>query len=408
MAGPGPIASYSMDAGAGTALADLSGNANNGTLSGATWTTSGRHGGALSFNGSSNLVTVPDSASLDLTTGMTQEAWVRPAALGSDWRTVLLKERPGGMSYDLYAHGTPSVNVPTGEINLGGADQTASGTAALSLNVWTHLATTYDGATLRLYVNGTQVGQKAVSGPILTSTGALRIGGNTVYGGEHFSGLIDEVRIYNRALTAAEIQDDMNLPIGPADTQAPTAPASLTATGSVANAQLIWSAATDNVAVVRYNVHRSTSSGFTPSAANRIAQPTGTSYTDTSPPGTYYYKVTAEDGAGNVSGASNQAGVTVITVAPTGLVAAYGFDAGTGTSAADQSGNGNTGTLSNAAWAPGGKCGAALAFNGTNARVNVADSASLHLTTGMTMEAWVRPTILADWRTVVFKERTGY
>ena len=64
---------------------------------------------------------------------------------------------------------------------------------------------------------------------------------------------------------------------------------------------LSWTAASDNVGVVRYNVHRSTTAGFTPSAANRIAQPTATGYTDSGlSPGTYYYRVTAEDAAGNV------------------------------------------------------------------------------------------------------------
>jgi fibronectin type 3 domain-containing protein len=132
------------------------------------------------------------------------------------------------------------------------------------------------------------------------------MGGNTIYG-EYYAGLIDEVRVYNRALSATEIQADMNLPVGNVDTQAPSAPSSLTATGSITGAQLSWSPSTDNVGVVRYNVHRSTTSGFTPSAANRIAQPTGTSYTDTTAAGIYYYKVTAEDAAGNVSAASNEA-----------------------------------------------------------------------------------------------------
>ena len=73
-------------------------------------------------------------------------------------------------------------------------------------------------------------------------------------------------------------------------------------------ASLAWAAASDNVGVVHYNVYRSTTSGFTPSAANRIAQPTSTGYTDIGlDAGTYYYKVTAEDAAGNVSGASNEA-----------------------------------------------------------------------------------------------------
>ena len=90
----------------------------------------------------------------------------------------------------------------------------ARGTRQLPLNAWSHLAATYDGATLRLFVNGAQVGSRAVTGALLTSTGALRIGGNSIWG-EFFQGRIDEVRIYNRALTAAEIQADMSRPIAP-------------------------------------------------------------------------------------------------------------------------------------------------------------------------------------------------
>jgi hypothetical protein len=85
----------------------------------------------------------------------------------------------------------------------------ATGTANLPLNTWTHLATTYDGATLRLFVNGTQVATKAVTGSAVTSTGALRFGGNSVWG-EWFAGTLDEIRIYKRALTATEIQADTN------------------------------------------------------------------------------------------------------------------------------------------------------------------------------------------------------
>ncbi len=91
--------------------------------------------------------------------------------------------------------------------------------ASLPLNTWTHLTVTYDGTTLRLYVNGTQVGSRAMTGALLTSTGALRIGGNSIWG-EFFQGRIDEIRVYNRALSAAEILADMNTPVG-TDTAAP-------------------------------------------------------------------------------------------------------------------------------------------------------------------------------------------
>ena len=80
------------------------------------------------------------------------------------------------------------------------------------MNAWTHLAATYDGSTLRFYVNGTQAASRAVTGGITSSTNPLRIGGNSVWG-EWFNGSIDEVRIYNRALTPAQISTDMNTPI---------------------------------------------------------------------------------------------------------------------------------------------------------------------------------------------------
>ena len=193
-----------------------------------------------------------------------------------------------------------------------------------------------------------------------------------------------------------------------ADGTPPTAPSGLAAGVSGTSVSLTWTAATDNVGVARYNVHRSTTTGFTPSAANRIAQPTVTSYTDAGrPPGTYHYKVTAEDAAGNVGPASNEATATVAAPS-TGLVAAYGFDEGAGTTTADRTGNGNTGTLSNATWSTAGKFGNALFFNGNNARVNVADSNSLDLTSAMTLEAWVRPSITsAGYRTVLMKEQSG-
>src|ERR1700730_13846652 len=95
--------------------------------------------------------------------------------------------------------------------------------------------------------------------------------------------------------------------------------------------------------------------------------------------------------------------------APAGLVAAYAFGEGAGTTVADLSGNGNNGTLSNATWTTAGKYGNALSFNGSNARVNVNDSPSLRLSSGMTLEAWVDPTAVnSNWRDVVYKGNDNY
>ena len=102
-----------------------------------------------------------------------------------------------------------------------------------------------------------------------------------------------------------------------ADTTAPSAPSGLAAPVAGSTVNLSWTASRDNVGVIRYNVHRGSSAGFTPSAANRIAQPTGPSYADTGlATGSYFYKVTAEDAAGNISAASNEATATVADATP--------------------------------------------------------------------------------------------
>jgi hypothetical protein len=204
------VGAWGFDETSGATAADSSGQNNPGTITGATHVAAGKFGGALSFNGTSNLVTVADANSLDLTTGMTLEAWVQPTALGSLWRCVILKEQPSSLIYALYAGdglGRPATDVFTT------ADKGFSGTTALTLNSWVHLAATYDGTTQRLYVNGVQVATKATTGAIKVSTGALRIGGDTSWSNEWFAGLIDEVRVYNKALTAAEIQADMTKPV---------------------------------------------------------------------------------------------------------------------------------------------------------------------------------------------------
>ena len=305
------VAAYSFDAGSGATLADLSGRGHNGTIAGAIWSTAGRNGGALSFDGVNDMVTVADSAALDLTNAMTLEAWVRPSTTNR-WRTVALKERPGHLVYSLYSNNNgqrASTNVW-----LGSAEVEVRSAASLPANTWTHLAATYDGAVVRLYVNGALSGSTPATASMPVSTGAFRIGGNTVWD-EFFGGLIDDLRLYDRALSAGEVQADMAAPVGPpppTDSELPGAPGSLTATGGQSSVTLGWTAASDNVGVVRYNLHRSTTAGFTPSAANRIAQPIGTGYTDAGPtPGTYYYRVTAEDAAGNIGAASNQATAVV-------------------------------------------------------------------------------------------------
>ena len=97
-------------------VSDASGNGNNGTISGATWTTSGKYGNALTFNGTSALVTINNAPSLQLTTGMTLEAWVYPTTVSSAWRDVIYK---GDDNYYLEGTSTNSSR-PARGARLGG------------------------------------------------------------------------------------------------------------------------------------------------------------------------------------------------------------------------------------------------------------------------------------------------
>lgn len=215
------VAAYSFDEGTGATVTDASGNGNTGAISGATWST-GKYGNALTFNGTSAMVTIPDSAALDLSTGMTLEAWVNPTVVSSAWRDVIYK---GDEYYFLEATSTQG-QVPSAGGTLGNTGiQAVYGAAALVPNTWTHLATTYDGTTLRLYVNGVQASSAVVTGNIPTSAYPLQIGGNNIYG-QFFAGQIDDVRVYNKARTLAQIQSDMNTRVGAVPPSAPPTPPS--------------------------------------------------------------------------------------------------------------------------------------------------------------------------------------
>ena len=406
IAATGLVAAFGFDEGSGSSVSDASGNGNNGTVVNGSWV-AGKYGKALQFNGSSTVVTVPDSALLHLSSGMTLEAWVDPSTVNSQWRDVVYKAND---SFYLEATLTNSSRPDAGTI-AGGSYADAYGTGALAANVWTYLAETYDGTTLRLYVNGTQVASTAHTGAIASSTSPLQIGGDSLYG-QYFAGLIDEVRVYNTALTAAQIQSDQVTPInGGGDTQPPGQPGTLSAS-AVGSGQinLSWGAASDNVGVTGYLVERCQGVGCSNFA--QVGTASGTSYSDSglSASTSYSYRVRATDAAGNLGPYTNTATTTTGAASggSGGLVAAFGFDEGSGSSVSDASGNGNNGTVVNGSWVAG-KYGKALQFNGSSTVVTVPDSASLHLSSGMTLEAWVDPsTVNSQWRDVVYKANDSF
>ena len=189
------------------------------------------------------------------------------------------------------------------------------------------------------------------------------------------------------------------------DTQAPSVPQGMAwTTIGQTSIGLRWNTASDNVAVTGYRIYRNgTLAGTTASTSYTVSGLTcGTSYT---------IALTAVDAAGNESHAAAATGTTITAAcsvptppATTGLVGAWGFNEASGSTVADASGKGNLGSINGATRTTTGKFGRGVSFDGVNDFVTIADSASLDLARGMTIEAWVNPTSTSGSRTAVFKE----
>jgi subtilisin family serine protease len=197
-----PIAAYSFNEGSGSTLNDSVAN-HDGTVSGATWTAEGRYGQALDFDGTNDVVTIADANDLDLTGSFTIEAWVRPDVL-SGWRPVVHKGETGPSGYVLSANS--DLSKPQGTVANAGTVKSVSGPSALHSGIWTHLALSSNGTTLSLYVGGELV-ETAPAVAAKATAGVLKLGYSGFYGA-YFDGLIDEVRIYDTALSQSQIETD--------------------------------------------------------------------------------------------------------------------------------------------------------------------------------------------------------
>ena len=201
-----PVAAYSFDAGEGAVAEDLAGE-HDGTIEGATWFDKGRFGKALSFDGVNDCLGIEDAPDLQLREELTLAAWVKPRGTGEE-EPILIKDDTSWFGYML-SHNRPEPNRLAGYIGEEGNVTRGTSNPATSPNdVWTHVALTFDGARIRLYVDGEEVDDSIAYGAQAT-TGDLWLG-CTEAKNSFFKGLIDEVRIYDRALDEAEVQGTMS------------------------------------------------------------------------------------------------------------------------------------------------------------------------------------------------------
>lgn len=195
-----------LDEGVGLVAVDKSGYGNDGDISGATWV-GGKYGQALSFDGGNNYVNCGAPSVLNIRTAITVAAWVKPVLTGDTNQGICCKDDNSERAWNL--------RLISNKANF--AVKNASDTSvsvtdddALTADVWTHLVGTYDGETVIIYKDGVEVGSDSLTGLIKSSTDEVWLGAYYANGSNNFKGVIDEVRIYNRALGLDEVLDEYN------------------------------------------------------------------------------------------------------------------------------------------------------------------------------------------------------
>jgi nitroreductase len=192
---------WNLDEGSGIIAQDSSGNGNTATLvNGPTWT-GGVLNSALSFDGIDDYVTIPHSASLNTTTSITISACAYFNTT-TGWKAIVTKDSPD-LSYWLgQSDGQPCLIV-----SADGSSYTVGwGTSGtITAGSWYHIVVVYNGSQIILYVNGAPSGTTPYTGDIYSSTSDVVIG-NSIRWSNLFNGVIDDVRIYNAALSQEDVQ----------------------------------------------------------------------------------------------------------------------------------------------------------------------------------------------------------
>jgi len=365
---------WPLDDGSGTSAVDFSGNGDTGTLVNTpTWTT-GQDSGALTFNGTNQNVTVPDVAALQLSGSWTVSTWVNFSALptSGSFYALLTKGAGSYLNYTLRLSNISGVQT-WGVLFSESAEyyQGAFAQLPVSTGTWYLITGVWDSSTnnLYLYVNGALLAAPNTGANIPATGSGYPLAIGTGLSGNYLAGSLDDVRVYSRALSAADVRKLYNVGYytctNPSDHRG----------------DLVYNGGTHHVLQ------------YCDGATWRAAGPNpGTGGGGcSSPAGSEGHII--YNGDHNVmqycDGAVwRQIGGIPPTPPASGLVGYWKFDAGSGGSAVDSSGNSNTGTLVNSpTWTTSGKDSDALTF-GTNKYVDGSDAASLDLSGDWTVSAW--------------------
>ncbi|MBP9667604.1 LamG domain-containing protein [Candidatus Saccharibacteria bacterium] len=196
----GLSAYYPIDEATGNVVYDRSASLNNGTRQAAPSWTSGKLNGALSFNGSTQYVAMND---FDISgSAITVSAWVYPTTAA---QTSKVMSKQSGTTDAQGSLGLTGGNASF-EATTGGTYHIATAGSALALNTWSHITGVYDGSNVLIYVNGTLANSTAGTGTLANNNLGWAAGRVSASGSSnYFTGSIDEVKVYSRALSAGQV-----------------------------------------------------------------------------------------------------------------------------------------------------------------------------------------------------------
>jgi Carbohydrate family 9 binding domain-like/Concanavalin A-like lectin/glucanases superfamily/Tetratricopeptide repeat len=196
----GLVGWWKFDETQGTSARDSSGGNHDGTLIGhASWG-KGRIGGAVALDGANSYVKIANPAAFNFSGQLTVATWVNIHSVPSEWMAIITKGdsawRMSTVSQDHKIHFS---------VNHYDRSDGIRGSTDLTLNQWHHVAAVYNGDTLRLYIDGKLDSTQPWTGGIAQNDADVLIGENAEHTGRFFDGLIDDLRIYNYALSEGEI-----------------------------------------------------------------------------------------------------------------------------------------------------------------------------------------------------------
>jgi hypothetical protein len=204
---PNLVGWWKFDEGSGTTVLDRSGHGNHGTLRGDPQWVVGYAADALMFDGVNDWVEIPHAEILTVDSEVTVMAWINTeryiGPTGDDWQGIMAKGPNPDRSYSLYTQVSGVLHFSTGGVGT-------LSTMQVPLNEWVHVAAQVINGGHQYYINGEPAGTSGsgITLPGAADTNPVRIG-RTADDNREFLGMIDDVRIYNKALTQDEIEQVM-------------------------------------------------------------------------------------------------------------------------------------------------------------------------------------------------------